>query len=205
MESERFLSLESSKTPNCLYKSPLPYIWDGDCTTREAKGDTRHVHCCRATRDLQNMGSPPELLQGIPFRRGTVLYATSPFALVAQRLRFHNPWQNREVLNENATINKDFIRKLAKTADVCEELLMEHQKQYGSWQDLINKCEAVLAGHLPSVRSSDMRNALAELWRRGQKISDDLVVKNDKLIERVIRLLVLHARRLSFLCARHIT
>ena len=42
----------------------------------------------------------------------------------------------------------------------------------------------------PAVLNT-MREALERLGRSGKEISDDLVVKNDKLIERVVQLLIL--------------
>lgn len=70
---------------------------------------------------------------------------------------------------------------------------MVHQQQYRSWQSLIGENEAWLKSPVNLERGSDnpaalsdMREALERLEKSGKEISDDLVVKNDKLIERVI-------------------
>lgn len=103
-------------------------------------------------------------------------------------------------MKENAAIDKDLIRKLAKTADVCQELLMVHKKQYGSWKFLIGENESWFKSSLNSGENSgsgestvlsSMVDALEILGRSGDEISDDLVVKNDKLIERVTLLAIL--------------
>jgi hypothetical protein len=99
-------------------------------------------------------------------------------------------------LNENTTIDKHLIRKLANTADVCEALLAVHQQQYGSWKSLIEGNEHWFKNSLNSLEGNSdnpaalnsMRDALGRLRNSGKEISDDLVVKNDKLIERVIQL-----------------
>ena len=69
-----------------------------------------------------------------------------------------------------------------------------HQQQYDSWRSLIRENEDWLGSPVNSERGSsfaalsNMRDALKMLGRSGKDISDDLVVKNDKLIERVIQL-----------------
>ena len=77
---------------------------------------------------------------------------------------------------------------------------MVHQKQYGSWKSLIRANEGWIKsfgdpGENPglgeSAALSSMAHALEILEKSGKEISDDLVVKTDKLIERVIRLRVL--------------
>ena len=71
---------------------------------------------------------------------------------------------------------------------------MIHQKQYGSWKFLIGENESWLkssvnlgenSGSGESTVFSSMVDALDILGKSGKEISDDLVVKNDKLIERV--------------------
>ena len=69
-----------------------------------------------------------------------------------------------------------------------------HQQQYDSWRSLIRENEDWLRSPVNLERGSsfavlsNMRDALKMLGRSGKEISDDLVVKNDKLIERVIQL-----------------
>lgn len=71
---------------------------------------------------------------------------------------------------------------------------MIHQKQYGSWKFLIGENEgwfksSVNLGENPGSGESNvfssMADALEILGKSGKEISDDLVVKNNKLIERV--------------------
>ena len=70
---------------------------------------------------------------------------------------------------------------------------MVHQQQYESWRSLIGGNEDWLRspvnlelGSGNPAALTDMKEALARLEKSGKEISDDLVVKNDKLIERVI-------------------
>jgi hypothetical protein len=84
--------------------------------------------------------------------------------------------QNREILNENATIDKHFIRKLVNTADVCEALLAVHQHQYGSWKSLIEGNENWLGNSSTDGQGSadlgvlnSMRDALERLGKSGRR------------------------------------
>ena len=120
----------------------------------------------------------------------------------ARELRIRPQLQNREILNKDATRDRGLIRRLVNTANVCEELCAVHQQQFGDWESLvglIGENEDWLttsplnlkrwSGN-PAVLNT-MREALERLGRSGKQISDDLVRKNDKLIERVIQLLIL--------------
>ena len=77
-----------------------------------------------------------------------------------------------------------------------------HQRQYGSWESLIelikeNEAWLTRSPVNPEGVSADstildtMGKSLERLGRNGKVISDDLVVKNDKLIERVTQLPIL--------------
>ena len=75
---------------------------------------------------------------------------------------------------------------------------MVQQQQYESWRSLIEESEDWLRSLVNLERGSEnptalknMREALERLGRVGKEISDDLVVKNDKLIQRVTQFQVL--------------
>ena len=75
---------------------------------------------------------------------------------------------------------------------------MVQQQQYESWRSLIEENEDWLRSLVNLERGSEnptalknMREALERLGRVGKEISDDLVVKNDKLIQRVTQFQVL--------------
>ena len=133
-----------------------------------------------------------------------VRYNFQPPPLTQTWERAENPTtlQNREILNKNATIDRNLVRKLVNTADACEELLAVHQQQYGSWGSLIEVIKENKAWLTRSPVNSEgvsadpatldtMEKSLERLGRNGKVISDDLVVKNDKLIERVTQLPIL--------------
>ena len=131
-----------------------------------------------------------------------VRYNFYPPIQTCERAENPNTLQNREILNKDATIDRTLVRKLANTADACEELLTVHQQQYGSWESLIelikeNKdwlirsaLESSEGGSAAAVLDT-MEKDLGRLGRSGKEISDNLVVKNDKLIQRVIQLPIL--------------
>lgn len=77
---------------------------------------------------------------------------------------------------------------------------MIHQKQYESWKILIGEIQGWLETWIKLEENPEsgestafriMKGALEVLAKSGKELSEDLVVKNDKLIERVIQLLIL--------------